>query len=71
LHENARHNSAVSIKQFFANQGIPELNPPPQYSPDLLPPDFFLHPKIKSMLKGRRYEDMEVNKRNVTKELLA
>jgi hypothetical protein len=56
----------------LAKQGIPELNhPPPPYSPDLSPPDVFLFPKIKLMLKGRRFEDTEDIKRNVTKELLA
>jgi hypothetical protein len=49
---------------------IPELNHP-QYSPDLFPPDFFLFPKMKFTLKGRRFEDMEDIKIKVTKELLA
>jgi histone-lysine N-methyltransferase SETMAR len=64
-----RPHTAVSIKQFLAKLGIPELNPPPN-SPDLSPPDFFFFPKIKSTLKGRRFEDTEDIKRNVTKELL-
>jgi hypothetical protein len=38
---------------------------------DLSPSDFFLFPKIKSTLKGRRFGDTEDIKRNVTKELLA
>jgi hypothetical protein len=50
LHDNARPHTAVSIKQFLANQGIPELNHP-RYCPDLSPPDFFFFPKIKSTLK--------------------
>lgn len=29
--------------------------PNPPYSPDLAPCDFFLFPKIKTMLKGRRF----------------
>jgi histone-lysine N-methyltransferase SETMAR len=56
--DNARPHTAISIKQFSAKQGVPELNHPP-YSPDLSPPDSFLFPKIKSTLKGRRYKDME------------
>jgi hypothetical protein len=28
LHDNARPNTAASIKQFLAKQGIPELNHP-------------------------------------------
>jgi hypothetical protein len=58
------------VKQFLAKQGIPDLNHT-SYSPDISPPDFFLFPKIKSTLNGRRFEDTEDIKRNVTKELLA
>jgi hypothetical protein len=47
---------------------IPELNHPP-CSPDLVPPEFFLFPKIKSTLKGR-FEDTEDIKGNITKGLL-
>jgi histone-lysine N-methyltransferase SETMAR len=70
LHDNARPRTAVSIKQFLEKQEIPELNHPP-YSPDLSPSHLFLFLKIKFTLKGRRFEDKENIKRNVTKELLA
>jgi hypothetical protein len=60
-----RPHTAVSIKQFLAKQRIPELNDPP-YSSDLYPPDFCLVPKIRSTLKGRRFEDTADIKRNVT-----
>jgi hypothetical protein len=70
LHDNTRPHTAVLIKQFLLKQGIPALNHHP-YSTELSPPTFFLFPKIKSMLKGRRFEDTEVIKINVTKELLA
>jgi hypothetical protein len=56
LHDDARPHTAVSIKQFLTNQGIPELNPP--FFSDLSPPDFFFFPQIISTLKGRRFEDM-------------
>jgi hypothetical protein len=42
----------------LANQETLELNQPP-CSPDLSPPDFFLFPKMKSTVKGRRFEDTE------------
>jgi transposase len=71
LHDNARPHTAVSIKQFLAKQGIPEVNrPSPPYAPDSSPPEFFLFPKIKSTLKGKRFKDTEDIKRNVTEELL-
>jgi histone-lysine N-methyltransferase SETMAR len=70
LHDSATPHTAVSVQQFLAKQGIPELTDPP-YSPDLSPPDFFLFPQIKSTPKGRRLEDTKDIKRNVTKKLLA
>jgi len=31
----------------------------PAYSPDLAPRDFFLFPKIKEILKGRHFDDID------------
>ena len=31
----------------------------PAYSPDLAPSDFFLFPKIKELLKGRNFDDID------------
>jgi hypothetical protein len=31
----------------------------PSYSPDLAPADFWLFPKLKSVLKGKRFSDVE------------
>jgi transposase len=36
----------------------------PPYPPDLAPADFFLFPKHKSTLKGRRFESIEAIKTN-------
>jgi len=33
--------------------------PHPPYSPDLAPSDFFLSPKLKMKLKGRRFQTLE------------
>ena len=30
----------------------------PRYSPDISPPDFDLFPRIKELLRGRRFEDL-------------
>jgi len=38
--------------------------PQPPNSPDLAPADFFLFPKLKSTLKGRRFESIEAIKIN-------
>jgi transposase len=43
--------------------------PQPPYSPDLAPADFFLFPKLKSTLKGRRFESIEASKTNSLAQL--
>ena len=35
------------------------------YSPDLAPNDFFMSPKIKEILKGRHFDDIDDIKRNM------
>ncbi|XP_026814323.1 protein GVQW3-like [Rhopalosiphum maidis] len=39
------------------------------YSPDLAPYDFFLFPKIKTDLKGQRFDDIETIKKNAVDQL--
>jgi transposase len=51
------HN-ALSVKQFLANKNITVLEHPP-YSPDLAPCDFYLFPKIESVLKGTHFLSVE------------
>jgi transposase len=70
--QRASHN-ALSVRQFLANKNTTVLEYPP-YSPDLAPCDFYLFPKIKSVLKGNHFvsvENMKVKtagKRNSLKE---
>jgi transposase len=45
--------------------------PHPPYSPDLAPADFFLFPKLKTTLKGRRFQTIEEIQENAIKELHA
>jgi hypothetical protein len=47
---------ALSIKQLLAQKSITEMEHLP-YSPDLAPNDFWLFLKIKSALKGQRFQD--------------
>jgi transposase len=42
------------VKQFLANKNITVIEHPP-YSSDLSPCDFYLFPKIKSVLKGTHF----------------
>ena len=67
-HDNAPAHTALSICQFLAERNIATLEHPP-YSPDLAPCDFFLFPKIKSVLKGTHFSDIDSIKKAVTTEL--
>jgi len=44
----------------------------PAYLPDLAPIDFFLFPKIKEMLKGRHFDDIDdiwINTKSALKDI--
>ena len=69
-HDNAPVHNALSIRDFLAKNNIAVLEQPP-YSPDLAPCDFFLFPKLKGIMKGMRFQDIQAIKRAVTKELRA
>ncbi|UYV61765.1 hypothetical protein LAZ67_1006420 [Cordylochernes scorpioides] len=58
-HDNAPSHTAASVLTYLAKHGIQILQQPP-YSPDLAAPnDFFLFPKLKMALKGRRFDTRE------------
>jgi hypothetical protein len=57
-HDNAQNNNTLSVKQFLAQNSITKMEHP-HYSPNLAPNDLWLFPKIKSALKGRRFQDIE------------
>ena len=58
------NNSTVSDSKTSRN-----IEPPPQYSPDLSPPDYFLFPKVKLQLKGARFDIIEGIQKAVTDQL--
>ncbi|GFW22482.1 putative mariner transposase [Trichonephila clavipes] len=66
--DKAPAHNALSVKRYLADKHTPVLEHAP-YSPDLVPCDLFLFPKIKSALKGTRFESMEAVKQK-TAELL-
>ena len=68
LHDNAPAHSCVLVRQFLAKRRVTVLGYPP-YSPDLAPADFCLFPKLKAVLKGNFFEDVETIQRNVTSAL--
>jgi histone-lysine N-methyltransferase SETMAR len=58
LHDdNALCHQALLVHEFLANHNMLSLLHPP-YSPDLAPADFFLFPKMKMQLKGRRFHNV-------------
>ena len=63
-------NVVECMKRYLAGKGTPVREHVP-YSPDLAPCDFFLFLKIKSALKGIRFESMEDVKRKSSELLKA
>jgi transposase len=53
-HDNAPAHSALRVSKFLAGKGMSAMDNPP-YCPDLAPADFWLFPKLKSVLKGKRF----------------
>lgn len=59
LHQdNASAHTAKQTQDFLRAQGLQQLQNPP-YSPDLSPCDFFLFPRVKDSLRGRRFASAE------------
>jgi hypothetical protein len=55
--------SSVAV---FSRKSISAMDHPP-YSPDLAPADVWLFPELKSVLKGKRFSDVEDIKSSVRK----
>ena len=69
-HDNAPAHSALSVSEFLATKRITVLEHR-AYSPDLAPNDFFLLLKIKEILKGRHFDDIDGIMSNTTAALKA
>ena len=69
-HDNAPAHTALSVKEFLATKQITVLEHA-AYSPDIAPKDFFLFPKIKKILKGRHFDDIDGIRTNTTAALKA
>jgi len=68
LHDNAPAHRPFLAKDFLAKNNVTTLEHPP-YSPDLAAVDFYLFPRLKSALKGRRFCDSTDIMKNATDEL--
>ena len=67
-YHNAPAHTALCVKQFLVSKEITTLHHP-HYSPDLAPCDFFLFPKLKGILKGKRFQGVEDIKTSITRHL--
>ena len=55
LHDNARPHKTKLVREKLESMRVVELDHPP-YSPDLAPYEFWLFPKLKKHLSGRKFE---------------
>lgn len=69
-HDNAPAHKSLLVSSFLAKNST-SIMPQPPYSPDLAPCDFFLFPKLKRPMKGRRFATIEEIKAASLKELKA
>ena len=54
FHDNAPAHHSVVVKDFLAMNNVTTLEHPP-HSPDLDPAHFYMFPRLKSALNGRRF----------------
>jgi hypothetical protein len=55
------------VSEFLAKHSIPVV-PHPYFPPDLAPCDFFLFPRLKKTLKGKRLKDVVEIQLNTTRQ---
>jgi hypothetical protein len=65
-HDNAPAHTALSVQRFLASKNMAVV-PHPPYSPNLAPCDFLLFTRMKSKLKGCRFQDVtEIQEQSLT-----
>ena len=69
-HDNAPAHASLLIREFLTKHETTVV-PQPPYFLDLAPVDFFLFPKLKSSLKGRRFQTAEEIEENSIRDLRA
>ena len=67
-HDNAPAHTALKVRNYLAKNKVSVL-PQPPYSPDLAPCDFYLFPKLKIVMKGQCYDDVDAIKQKTDNEL--
>jgi transposase len=66
--DNAPAHRSVVVKDFLAETYVKTVQRPP-YSSEMAAADFYLFPRLKSTLKGRRFCDTADISKNATEEL--
>jgi len=69
-HNNVPSHTSLLICSYLAKHQT-SVVPHPPYSLDLAPVDFFLSPKLKTTLRGRRFQTIEEIQENLIRELSA
>ncbi len=69
-HDNAPPHTAVLTLAFIGESSI-DMVPHPPYSPDLAVCDFFIFPRLKSELRGHRFQNIRDMKTGVLRTLRA
>ena len=69
-HDNAPAHASLLIRSYLAKHQT-YVVPHPPYSPDLAPADFFLFPKLKTTLKGCRFQTIGEIQENAIRKLRA
>ena len=69
-HDNAPAHTALSVRELLATKQITVLEHP-AYSPDLAPNDFFVFLKVKEILNGRHFDDIDDIRSNTMVALMA
>jgi hypothetical protein len=65
-HDTVPVHTALSAQLFLVIKNM-AVGPHPRYSPDLVPCDFFLYPRTKLQLRGRRFQDVpEIQEQSLT-----
>jgi len=67
-HNSALAHTSLLIRSYLAKHQT-SVMPHPPYSPDLAPADFFVFSKLKTTLKGRRFQTIEEIQENAIREL--
>ena len=68
-HDNAPTHASCLMQSFAVKHWIIQVTQP-SYSPDLVPCNFWLFPKLKSPLKGKRCQTINEIRENMTRQLM-